>query len=99
MFIEVKRSHTAPCVTPSGPCNVLDSVSRDGFSQSRDFNVVFKSTYVADGMEIRVTGAEGADNSMLFKASLLEEVLKRGFKPLSNVTDDLLVLSREVDVY
>ena len=99
MFIEVKRSDTPPCVTLSGPKEVLDSVSEAGFNVS-DYEVVCSSTYVGSSMEIRVTAGIDmvADNSTtLFKAGLLEEVLKRGFKPVSNVTDDFLALSREVD--
>jgi hypothetical protein len=49
-------------------------------------------------MEIKLTGNKDADNSTFLKASLLEEVMNTrfGFKLLSNVTDDFLVLSREV---
>jgi hypothetical protein len=52
------------------------------------------------GTRQRVTGVDDDDDerySTLFRASLLEEALKRGFKPVSNVTDDFLALSREVD--
>jgi hypothetical protein len=49
-------------------------------------------------MEMRLTGNKDADNSTFLKASLLEVVMDKrfGFKLLSNVTDDFLVLSREV---
>jgi hypothetical protein len=99
VFIEVKRSDTQPCVTLSGPTEVLNSVSEAGFNVEND-DVVCSSTYVGGSMQIRVTAGFDmvADNSTtLFKAGLLEEVLKCGFKPVSNVTDDFLALSREVD--
>ena len=36
-------------------------------------------------------------DTMFLKATLLEEVLKHGFEPISNVTDDPVVLCRRVD--
>ena len=92
-FIEVKRSNAAPCVILSGPYAVLS-----GINVGNTGGVQFGWSQVGSGLEIRLTArVEGADNWMLLKAILLEEVLKRGFIPASNVTDDFLVLSREVD--
>jgi hypothetical protein len=54
VFIEVKRSHTPPCVTLSGPTEVLNSVSEAGFNVN-NYEVVCRNTYVGSSMEIRVT--------------------------------------------
>ena len=94
MFIKVERSTAEPCVTLSGPIEVLGSIQ---ISTTGVLGVV--TSLAGSGKEIRLTGhVQGADNSMFLKAAFLEEVLKRGFIPASNVTDDLLVLSREVNV-
>ncbi len=93
MFIKVERSDQAPCVTLSGPSTVLEGIA----SRTTSEVMVMRSS-LEGTMEIRLTTRQGADNSMFMKATLLEGVLKRGFIPTSNVTDDLLVLSREVYV-
>ena len=90
VFLEVKRLQTGSCVTLSGPCSVLGHIS----SGSSGI-ITCKKEYVIDGVQIKLTGIE-EDLRMLFKASLLEEVVKQGFKPLSNIADDDLILSREV---
>jgi hypothetical protein len=75
----------------------LNSVSNAGFNTTTGL-VACTDNKVGSGMEIRLTGVGGVDDLMFFKAGLLEEVLKRGFKPMSNVTDDVLTLSREVTI-
>ena len=97
MFIKVERSNAdLACVTLSGPSEALDSIYF-AICNSAEMNV--GGSRVGTAMEIRLTGGvQSADNSMLLKVILLEEVLKRGFIPASNVTDDLLVLSRELDM-
>ena len=90
VFLEVKSLQTASCVTLSGPRSVLGHIS-SGSSAI----ISFKKHYVLNGAQIKLTGID-EDLRMLFKASLLEEVVKQGFKPLSNIADDFLILSREV---
>ena len=95
MFIEVKRSPTLYVIL-SGPSNEVSSIDHHcGFSKS---SVPCSITSLGRTMEMRLTGNKDADNSTFLKASLLEEVMNTrfGFKLLSNVTDDFLVLSREV---
>ena len=95
MFIEVKRSSTLNVIL-SGPRNEIHNINtRCGFSKS---GVPCSITSLGNTMEMRLTGNKDADNSTFLKASLLEVVMDRnyGFKLLSNVTDDFLVLSREV---
>ncbi len=96
MFIEVKRSNAAPCVILSGPSEVVDGIY---FTICNTAEMNVGCSRVGNATEIRLTGGvQSADNSRLLKVILLEEVLKRGFIPASNVTDDLLVLSRELDM-
>ena len=88
VFLEVKRSYAVPCVTLSGPSSVLQNI-----------HIVPATRFAAGNcLELRFKGRTGEDNSMLYKAAFLEEVSKRGFKPLSNIADDFLVLSREVSI-
>lgn len=97
MFIEVKRSPIRLDVILSGPsCEVSYIHTNRGFSKSS--SVPCSITSLGNTMEMRLTGNKEADNSTFLKASLLEVVMdaRFRFKLLSNVTDDFLVLSREV---
>ncbi len=95
VFIEVKKSRAPACVTLSGPTDVLSGIMIS--CSSGEVNI--GRSCAGSAMEIRLTWwVQGADNLMLLKAALLEEALKRGFIPASNVSDDFLVLSREVIV-
>ncbi len=92
VFIEVKRLEE-PCVILTGPSDWVNRIDRRIFEKSN--NVTFTKSSLGNCTEIRSTGQRYADNSTFMKASLLTEVLKWGFKPMSNVTDDFLALSRE----
>ncbi len=92
VFIEVKRS-MEPCVILTGPSDWVNEINSVDF----DFSLSITCTRSSLGncTEIRLTNEGDEDNSTFMKAYLLTEVLKWGFKPMSNVTDDFLALSRE----
>ena len=93
VFIDVKRYSTTPCVVLSGPREALQRISISSTG-------VLKATTSSAGIarEIKLTTTPNADNYSLLKVALLEEVLKLGFKPTSSVSDDFLILSREVNI-
>ena len=92
VFIDVRRSSTAPCVALSGPRDALHRITIDSNS------VTTTVSYAGTCQEIRLTGSMNADNYSFLKITLLEEILKLGFKLTSNISDDFLILSREVNV-
>ena len=96
-FIEVKEL-SMPSVTLLGPSSVVDEIAQIVKSDKcirRDVQCTTSS--LANTVELSLRGqVTYGFNAMLFKASFLEEVVKQAFKPLSNVADDFLVLSREV---
>ena len=107
VFIEVKKSSARPCVTLLGPSDMvnnivkslkLDKPSQDSFSFGFEPSVRYQTRSLGSTTELRLTGPKDADSTMFWKASLLEEALRIsfGFRLLSNVTDDCIVLSREV---
>ena len=96
-FLEVKRSQASPCVALSGPLNVIGNILSAGFHVTTNI-VACEHSVVGTGMELKLTSVRDTGNWTFLKSALLEEVLKCGFKPLSSVTDDLLVFSREVSL-
>ena len=91
MIIDVKRSYSRPCVTLSGPREALREIriaSTDCLTSS--------TSGAGDVQEIRLSSLTSADNYSMLKMALLEEVLKLGFKPTSNISDDVVILTREV---
>jgi hypothetical protein len=94
-FLEVKRLDTAPRVVLSGPSDVLGNIS---IRNSDRNGITCNRVTVEGGCEITLAGSPGYDNWMLLKTILLEEILPHGFKPLTDITDDFMVLSREVRV-
>ena len=93
VFIDVKRTSATPCVALSGPQEALRRISILSTG-------VYRATtsLVGKAQEIRLTTTPNADNYSLLKVALPEEVLKLGFKPASSVSDDFLILSREVNI-
>lgn len=91
VFIEVRHSPTTSVVL-TGPVTAVN-VSGGNFDNS---DVMCETSFLGNTIEVTLTAREGADKLTFMKGSLLEEVLRRGFKLSSNVTDDSLLLSREV---
>ena len=90
VFIDVKRSSTAPSVAPSSPQKALCRITVGSNC------VTTTVSYAGTSQEIRLTGSANADNYSFAKITVLEEVLKLGFKQTSNISDDFLILSGEV---
>ena len=64
------------------------------------FGDVVNSNLVSSASTAKLRLSPSAGNTfdtMFLKATLLEEVLEHGFEPISNVTDDPVVLCRRVD--
>ena len=89
VFLKVKTENST--VTLCGPYNgVLDHIENVDFE---NYSCASSSTsQVGNSMEITLKGS----SLTLMKASLLEEVLKLGFKLSSDVENDSLTLSRQV---
>ena len=84
MFIDVKRSSTAPCVAPSGTQEALCRITVGSNC------VTTTVSYAGTCQEIRLTGSANADNYSFLKITLLEEILKLGFK-LTSISRIILV--------
>ena len=93
MIIDVKRSYSRPCVTLSGPRQALG-----GIRIASTACLTSSISGAGDAQEIRLSSMTSSDNYSMLKIALLEEVLKLGFKPTSNISDDVLILSREVQM-
>ena len=91
VFLKVKTENSA--VTLCGPYDgVLDHIEGIDFE---NYSCASSSTsQVGNSMEITLKGS----SLTLMKASLLEEVLKLGFKLSSDVENDSLTLSRQVTI-
>ncbi len=104
VFLEVKKS-PAPLVTLVGPRKVINDIYQSlQQSLKRSLNnplLVCTISTLGSSMEIRLTGFKGVDNTTLMKSSLLEEVLERGYRPLSpnNIKDNSLTLYRNNTVH
>lgn len=89
VFIKVKRENST--VTLCGPYDgVLDIIHRIEFENYS--GATSRISQVGNSMEITLEGS----SLTLLKVSLLEEVLKLGFKLSSDVESDSLTLSRQV---
>ena len=96
VFINVQRSDRDPSVVLIGPTEVLNGI----FTPSTD-DVRAYPTSVGNAKQIILSpfrGTTSPNDYLLWKMALLEEVLKLGFKPTSNISDDFLILSREVNM-
>ena len=109
-FIEVEKSSDTGqtqslCVSLSGPKEIVTSIYNSGifkFPAARQYYIpVWSSHNLTLGNTSRLmlsTESPQSYNSTFMKAGLLEEILKHGFTPVSNITDDLVILTREVDI-
>ena len=93
VFIDVYRCGTTISVALSGSTGVLRGISiSSNRVRTPDVNLA------GNAAQIVLKGVTGSNDYSLSKMALLEEVLKLGFKPTSNISDDFLILSREVDM-
>ena len=94
VYVEAKRSSNSwgqSRVTLYGPKTVLTSIQAQ-FAYRKPDSVSCVTALFGNSMKMELSGTD----LMFMKATLLEEVLKLGFKLLSNIKDDALTLSREV---
>ncbi len=93
VHLEVKK-HSQPCfnsVTLCGPWSALHDINTR-LKNTKDTRVSLASSSLASTMEIILTGSP----LTFMKASLIQEVSRHGFKPLSSIKDDSLTFTREV---
>ena len=103
-FLEVQKT-SAPVVTLVGPHELIKEIYpnlqeslRQGYNSHL---VVCTLSTLGNSMEIRLAGFKGVDNSTLMKSSLLDEVLKRGYRltPRTDVKSNSITLQRNRDIY
>ena len=105
-FIEVEKSSDAResenlRVSLSGPKEIVTSIYNSGIFETGIWSPSVSSVNLTFGNTSRLilsTNFPDDYNSTFMKANLLEEILKHGFTPVSNITDDLVILTREVDI-
>ena len=96
VFVNVQRSDRASSVVLIGPTEVLNGIST---GSSPTDNVRAYPMSVGNATQITLRPLRGHTNDyLLWKMALLEEILKLGFKPTSNISDDFLTLCREVNM-
>ena len=77
---------SSKCVTLYGPQTELWGIAQLYNGRNSE------TALLGSSMKIMLYG----EDLLFMKAALLEEVLKRGFKLLSSINDEVLTLSREV---
>ena len=80
------------CVSLLGPRLVVSDIYSSCPNSTRPKSIASTAT-------LSLSRSNGDSIDLMFlKATLLEEVLKYGFEPISNVTDNPVVLCRRVDL-
>ena len=90
VYLEVKKGWEN-IVELYGPTEVISAIYDSGYN-----NDCKKCSYSYLGTSMKLILSGTGSDLPFMKASVLEEVLKRGFTPLSNTNDDSLTFTREV---
>ena len=105
-FIEVEKSSDARKsenlrVSLSGPKEIVTSIYNSGIFETSIWSPshVSSANLTFGNTSKLILSTKFPDyNSTFMTANLLEEILKHGFRAVTNITDDLVTLIREVDI-